>query len=226
MSVIVTLSIPGEEFELGRVLRVEGDAVVSLESIVPLKEESIPFFRVRGGRESFEAMARDNRSVNTIRLVSTHDDEALYALDWDITRNGFFTGLIATGGHVLEATGGPSEWTFDLRFDSHDSLAAFQEHCVDESIPIEIQRIYNPTKPEAGPWYGLSGPQRETLIRAIERGYYDIPRQCSTKELADEFDLSDQAVIERLRRGIENLVTNTILVSGTESGGSNDPGGS
>jgi predicted DNA binding protein len=198
---------------------VEGDAVVSLESIVPLGEESIPFFRVQGGRESFEAMARDHRSVNTIRLVSTHDGEALYALDWDITQNGFFRGIVTTGGYILEATGTAPEWTFDLRFESHKSLAAFQEHCVDESIPIEIQRTYNPTRPEAGPWYGLSGPQRETLVRAIERGYYDIPRQYSTKELAEDFDLSDQAVIERLRRGIENLVTNTILVSGIETGG-------
>lgn len=223
MSVIVTLSISAEEFKLGRVLRVEGNAVVSLESIVPLGEESIPFFRVQGGRESFESTARDHHSVNRIRLVSTHEDEALYALDWNTTQNGFFEGITATNGYVLEANGTPSEWTFDLRFNTHESLATFQEHCMNSSIPIEVQRIYNPTKPEAGPWYGLSGPQRETLTRAVRRGYYDIPRQCSTKELADDFDLSDQAVIERLRRGIDNLVTNTILVSEEGPGGSDSP---
>lgn len=217
MGVIVTLRMPPGEFELGRVLTVEDNAVVDLESIVPLGEQSIPFFRVRGGRDQFEAAARNHQSVNTLRLVNTHDGEALYALDWDIRQNGFFEGIMANDGYLLEATGTPSEWTFDLRFRSHESLAAFQEHCVEKSIPIDIHRIYNPTKPEAGPWYGLSGPQRETLTRSIEMGYYDIPRQCSTKELAGEFDLSDQALIERLRRGIENLVTNTILISGGQS---------
>ncbi|MFB6227827.1 MAG: helix-turn-helix domain-containing protein [Halobacteriales archaeon] len=216
MSVIVTLSIPPTEFELGRILDVRENAVVSLESIVPLGEQSIPFFRIRGGREFFEASARDHQSVNNIRLVSTHDGEALYALDWAMSDDVFFQGIVVTSGYLLDATGTPSEWTFDLRFRSHESLEAFQEYCVDESIPMDVQRIYNPTKPEAGPWYGLSGPQRETLARAVERRYYDIPRQCSTKELASDFDLSDQAVIERLRRGIGNLVTNTILESGSE----------
>nr|WP_280588312.1 hypothetical protein [Halorubrum sp. Boch-26] len=34
----------------------------------------------------------------------------------------------------------------------------------------------------------------------------------STQELADGFDISDQAVTERLRRGIDTLVANTLLV--------------
>ena len=212
MSVIISVSVLPGDFELGRVLAVEENAVVTLESIVPLGTQSVPFFRVRGGREQFEAAARDYQSVNTIRLVSTHDGEALYALDWNIQEDGFFEGVITHGGYLLEAAGTASEWQFDLRFETYESLTAFQEHCVDRSVPMDVQRVYNPTRPDAGPWYGLSGPQRETLIRAIEVGYYDVPRQCSTKELAAEFDLSDQAVIERLRRGIENLVTNTILV--------------
>jgi predicted DNA binding protein len=217
VSVVVTLCLPASEFELGRVLAVEEPATVTLESMVPLGERSVPFFRVTGGREHFEVAARDHQSVNTIRLVSTYDGEALYALDWDARENGFFDGVMATDGSLFEATGTASEWTFDLRFPTHESLGAFQEHCMDESIPIDIQRIYNPTTPDAGPWYGLSDPQRETLARAVEMGYYDVPRQRSTKELADEFDLSDQAVIERLRRGINNLITNTILPSSRET---------
>lgn len=215
MSVIVTLSLPAEEFKLGRVLGMEGDTVTSLESIVPLGGRSVPFFRTYGGRQSFEAAARDHAEVNDIRLVNTHNGEALYALDWDITEDTFFRGIVEMGGYVMEAEGTASEWSFDLRFESHDALGAFQEYCVDNGIPMDVERIYNPTKPDAGPWYGLSGPQRETLGHAVERGYYDIPRGCSTKDLADDFDLSDQAVTERLRRGISSLVRNTILVTET-----------
>ncbi len=212
MSVIVTLSLPAEEFELGRALGMEGNTVTSLESIVPLGGESVPFFRIHGGRQSFEAATQDHPAVNDIRLVNTHNGEALYALDWNVSEDTFFRGIVETNGSLLEAKGTASEWSFDLRFRSHSALGAFQEHCVNNEIPMDVQRIYNPTKPDAGPWYGLSGPQRETLGRAVERGYYDIPRGCSTKDLAEDFDLSDQAVTERLRRGISSLVENTILI--------------
>ncbi|MFC7057333.1 helix-turn-helix domain-containing protein [Halovenus salina] len=44
-------------------------------------------------------------------------------------------------------------------------------------------------------------------------GYYSLPRQASTQELAETFDVSDQAITERLRRAIEMLVTNTLLLT-------------
>ena len=224
MSVIVTLTLPAEEFELGRVLEVEGNAVISLESIVPLGTQPIPFFRIRGGRKSFEASARNHSAVNDIRLVNTNDGEALYALDWDVSDDDFFGGITTLDGYLLEATGSASEWSFDLRFRSHESLGTFKEYCVDNAIPVDIQRVYNPTRPNAGPWYGLSTPQRETLGRAVDMGYYSIPRGCSTKDLAREFDLSDQAVTERLRRGISSLVDNTILVPGSGTATADDAG--
>lgn len=74
-----------------------------------------------------------------------------------------------------------------------------------------MRRIYNPSKPEVGPWYGLTAPQREALLLAVHRGYYNIPRQCTTVELAEQLDISDQAVTERLRRAIVTLTTNTLL---------------
>jgi predicted DNA binding protein len=51
------------------------------------------------------------------------------------------------------------------------------------------------------------------LIDANENGYYALPRGTSTKELAESFGISDQAVTERLRRGISNLLTNTLLLT-------------
>jgi len=56
-------------------------------------------------------------------------------------------------------------------------------------------------------------PQRETLSYAVSAGYHSLPRRVSTKDIAEEFDISDQAVTERLRRGITTLVTNTLLAA-------------
>lgn len=213
MAVIVDLALPAKQFELGRILGMEEDTSVVLETMVPLGEQTVPFFRVHGKDNGFEDSVQAHTAVNAINIVNTHDGEVLYALDWDISEHTFFAGLINRGANLLEAQGGAETWTFELRFQSHEDLSSFQEHCTEYDIPIDIQRLYNPTKPDAGPWYGLTAAQRTALTRAVEGGYYSIPRQVSTNDLAAEFGVTDQAVTERLRRGIQNLVSSTLQLS-------------
>jgi len=214
MSVIVELSLPSTTFQLGEILPTEGETTITLETMVPLGDQSVPFFRLHGdARGSFEATVREHPVVSDIHTVNAHDEEILYALDWQSADDTFLSMAERLGGHVLEATGGPEQWQFQLRFPSHGALSTFQEDCFEADLPIDIERIYNPTKPDAGPWYGLTAPQRETLSAAVEKGYYSLPRRISTQELAEEFAVTDQAITERLRRAIETLVTNTLLLT-------------
>ncbi len=60
--------------------------------------------------------------------------------------------------------------------------------------------------------YGLTDPQYEVLTLACDRGYFAIPRQAELDDLAEELGVSHQALSERLRRGVEALVTDTLLV--------------
>jgi predicted DNA binding protein len=222
MSVITELSISAQEFELGRILQMEAETSIILETMVPIGDRSIPFFRLHDGHGSFEETVRGHNAVEDIHVVNSHNDETLYALDWDIGSDTFFEGVLTMDAQVLQATGTAQTWQFELRMPSHEALSDFQAYCADAGLPIEVKRIYNPTKPDAGPWYGLTGSQREMLARAVEAGYYSIPREVSTQALADEFDISDQAVTERLRRGIHTLVTNTLLL-GEEAEASTNP---
>lgn len=212
MSVIAHLRVPAAAFELGRILEMGSGTLIELESMIPLGETAVPFFSVHdASREDFEEAVRDHPSVRSLRVVSTHDGETLFALDWAVDRDLFFQGILEVDANLLNATGGPQQWEFEIRFPDHESLSTFQEYCEDAHIPLEVGRIYNPVRPDSGPWYGLTRPQRETLLRAVQGGYYAIPRGVSTQELAREFDVSDQAVTERLRRGIEALVENTLV---------------
>jgi predicted DNA binding protein len=222
MAVIAHIRVSAHDFELGRILDVAGGSSVSLESLVPLGEKAVPFFSVHGGTtDAFEADVRANSAVESVRVVSSHDDRVLYALDWDISEDAFFRGLFEHRAHLLSATGGPDTWEFELRFDAHEGLTGFREYCSESAISVEVGRIYNPTRPESGPFYGLTQPQRETLVRAVEGGYYSIPRRISTQDLAEEFDISDQAVTERLRRAIVTLVENSVMPA-IEQGGEFD----
>lgn len=214
MSVIANLRIPASSFELGRILEVQGGTTIELESMVPLGEKAVPFVSVYDASQDwFEQNVRDHSSVESITSVNSHDGQTLYALDWAVSRDVFFQGLLDAGAQVLSAKGETDTWKFELRFPDHESLSAFQEYCSDGHIPLEVGRIYNPTKPGSGKWYGLTNTQRDTLVKAVRGGYYSIPRRMSTQDLADAFDVSDQAVTERLRRAIVTLVENTLIAA-------------
>lgn len=214
MSVIVNLRIPADAFELGRVLELEDRGTVVLETMVPLAERAVPFFSVhRDHRNGFEEAVRRHPTVESLTEVNSHGDRTLYALDWDAAHDLLFEGLLTHEGTVLNATGTSGSWHFELRFPTHDMLSDFEQYCDDAKIPLEVEHIYNPTRPDSGTWYGLTDPQRRTIARAVRGGYYSIPRRISTKELAEEFDVSDQAVTERLRRAIVTLVENTVIAA-------------
>ncbi|ELZ97014.1 transcriptional regulator [Haloferax mucosum ATCC BAA-1512] len=52
----------------------------------------------------------------------------------------------------------------------------------------------------------LSPRQREVFELARERGYYNWPREVSTRELADELDISKTTVLEHLRKAEAKLL--------------------
>lgn len=218
MSVIAELSIPAQEFELGRILQIQGDTTIELEEMVPLGETAVPFFSLREGpRDAFEESVRDHPSVDALQEVSTHNGEVFYSLNWRHERDLVFEGFLETGAHLLTATGHANDWEFELRFPDHDSLSAFKHYCENAHVTLTVNRIYNPTKPGDEPWFGLTEVQRDTLMYAVEHGYYAIPREISTQELADEFGVSDQAVTERLRRATIALVENTLAVAAADA---------
>nr|WP_254271596.1 helix-turn-helix domain-containing protein [Halomicroarcula marina] len=190
---------------------------IELENLVPLGERAVPFFIVYDqDQRTFESTIRDHSSVDSLTQVSRHGEQALYALDWEVSNDAFFQGIFETQANLLSATGTNEGWVFEIRFPDHHRLAEFQEYCVDADIPIELGQVYNPTKPGIGPWYGLTESQRKTLIQAVGDGYYSIPRRISTQDLADIFGISDQAVTERLRRAIVALVENTLITAAAD----------
>ncbi len=213
MSVIAELRVAEEEFELGRILQSADHLDIELERMVPLRERPVPFFLVHDDvSEAFEARVARHPSVTEVREIERHDGEMLFALEWDVSRDHFFDAISEVGAQLIVARSAGRTWAFEIRFPSHDALSEFKERCEDARVAIEVDRIYNPTKPESGPWFGLTEPQRETLVRAVEGGYYDIPRRMSTKDLAEEFGVSDQAITERLRRAIIGLTEQTVAV--------------
>lgn len=212
MSVIAEFRVPSVDFELGRILSVEGLSSIELESLVPVGESTVPLFWIHDlTRDAFLQSVRDHSTVDDVSEVDVFEDRVLFTLDWDASNDAVLQGIIEQEGQVLSALGTPDRWEFEVRFRDHDALSAFADHAESAGVSLEVLRVFNPTRSDAGPWYGLTNPQREALTLAVRSGYYDIPRGCTTKDLASELGISDQAVTERLRRAIGGLVRYTLF---------------
>lgn len=212
MSVIVDLRVSSTAFELGQILALPSSSTLKLESMIPLGQKAVPFFWVYNGNDdSFIETVQNHPTVDDFDVIEEHEDRKLYSLKWNVERDHFFDGLAKTKAHLLGATGTADSWEFDIRFPSHQNLSRFKKHCENAHVPLEVLRIYNPTRPDSGPHFGLTDAQREALQIAVAKGYYSIPRRCSTKDLAEELQISDQAATERLRRGIETFVRNAFV---------------
>ena len=56
----------------------------------------------------------------------------------------------------------------------------------------------------------LTDKQQATLIIAYNRGYFNSPRDITLEELGEELGITPQAVSSRLRRGMSQILGNTL----------------
>jgi len=156
-----------------------------------------------------DALAEDP-SVDEVSVCTRIHEASLYRLSWT-TRVPVVTGLlVASRGAILDARAQEATWTFRLLFPRRDAVAAIVESCDRYGVDARIERIYPMTESSRTGQSDLTEQQLQTVEIALERGYYDVPRQTTLTELAEELDVSHQALSERLRRGHRRLVETTL----------------
>lgn len=128
MAVIVDLAIHSDQFQLGQILSMVDEERIQLETMVPLGNRSVPFFKLtETGREAFEEHVQGHDAVEDIHLVNEHDGEVLFALTWDASGDSLMRGIQELDGHILDGSGSAEYWGFELRFPTHEALSGFQE---------------------------------------------------------------------------------------------------
>ncbi|MFB9808822.1 helix-turn-helix domain-containing protein [Haladaptatus pallidirubidus] len=127
----------------------------------------------------------------------------------------FFEALVETNATILDARGhGNESWQFRLLFPSHEHLSEFHALSQESEISFDLGTVY--TVRDMGADLNnvfLSQKQREALELALSRGYFDSPRTVALDELAAEFDISSQALSDRLRRGTKAIVEQAVGLS-------------
>lgn len=213
MSLVAEFTIPPQVLPFGNTLAEMADVRIEVERIVPTRESALPFFWVWGCEpEEFMDRAEGEPEVANVRLLERVDDGALFRASWTPNAE-IIQGLKQLDATIVESVGSGDHWRFEVRAQSREPFVRFQEIFEDQEVPITLTRLYDLEEVVEGKHRDLTPEQRETLITAYQRGYFDTPRQTTQEELGEYFGISHRAVSERLRRGTRNLIAATLLPS-------------
>lgn len=210
MSVILTFTTSGGDIPFGRALPT-GDATAELDRVVPFSDGFLPYVWVHATEAEYEhfetALGADGAS--DVTAVDEFDDRRLYRVTWDDNPPGVTRSLHDTGVSLLQASGTHDRWEFEARFPDQGALSTFNDRCREADIDIDVTSLYQPEVDETSA-HGLTEEQRDTLVAALDSGFYEIPRETTTVELAESLGISDQSLSERLRRAHAALVESTL----------------
>lgn len=207
METVVDATIPTEQFVLEDTLEQVPD--VEFEFVRCATHSSactMPFLWGSTSRpDRLEAALQDDSSTERVSRLSRDDGRALYSVDWTEDATRLIDGFAEAGGSVLDVRGSADGWTIQTLFpDRATASEAFQTWC-DDGINPSLSRISSLSRRESSTT-GLSETQHSTIAKAFRTDYYSIPRGTTLEELATDFEVSHQALSERLRRGHFHLV--------------------
>lgn len=91
------------------------------------------------------------------------------------------------------------------RFPDRHSLQGFRIAATRISDRVEVKRLFSATDtPEVGS--SLTQKQREALALAYEAGYFEIPSEASLEDVAEELDITPQALSRHIRAGVRAII--------------------
>lgn len=163
--------------------------------------------------EAFEGAMNDDPTVTAPRRLTTFSDRRLYQAEQiDVGRaQSVHQALIAVGAIIQSGSATHEGWELQIAFPDHEALQHFSETCADQGVDLTLLSKYEQSNTSDGYRdFGLTDKQRDALMRAVEGGYFKVPRETDLKMIADEMGISHQAASERMRRATEVLVRNTI----------------
>lgn len=211
MTVIADVSVPADEFVLGHLLEVRPGVKVRLESMIPTGGAVIPYFWIRSPDvEGVESALADSHIVESVRILDEVGDETLFRVDWTDDVDGLIEAMASADAVLLDGEGHGDHWSFHLRFPASESLSTFYRDVVDRGIAVDLGGVHNPADGPRDRAVGLTPQQVEALSLALEAGYFSVPRGTTLVDLAEELDISDSAVSQRIRRGLTKVLTATL----------------
>lgn len=211
MTTIVNLTVPTEQFALAETFAsVPAVAFDAVRVATHGTDRVVPLLWARNADADpvARALGRDETTTETT-LVARRNRDALFRMQWTDRVRVLTHVLVAEGGAVVSAHGDREGWTFRVMFPDRSAIASTHEAC--EEYDVTIERIAELDDVTSFAGDQLTDQQFRTVRRAVDSGYYEVPRETKLTDLAAESSVSHQALSERLRRGHRALVESVIV---------------
>lgn len=158
----------------------------------------------------FESGLDSHQMIGEYTQLDQIDDRRLYSISHAPGEKEQLPYSAAFDNNVIvyEAKGSYEGIKLRAEFPDRESIQKYRNQCENRGIPFRLHKLNE----KGGYTSGIQSPlnvterQKEILISALKMGYFNIPRQTTLEAIAQEFNISTQAISTRLRRGEHNLV--------------------
>ena len=212
MAIEASFTVDQPEFPLNTVFEQLSDATVELDRVIPTNDAVIPYFWIYA--EDIGDLTLDlsgDQGVDEVTVIDELDEQMLVRIDWNLDHESVLTAIIETDVTLLSGLGENENWTFEVRSDDQQAISEFQSYCRENDIPVRLTQLHALSPLDSDRQYDLTEGQRTALILAYSRGYFDSPRAATQDDIAEELDISHQAVSSRLQRGMRRLVASALI---------------
>ncbi|WP_267642441.1 helix-turn-helix domain-containing protein [Haloarchaeobius amylolyticus] len=212
MGVIADFTVGAEDFDLGAPTEGGTELNIEVEPIVPASDQVFPYVWVTGEYESFEEGMEACEYAEHYEFVEQLGERRLYRITWNEGIHDLLACFVEANGTILRARGG-NGWRFTVRFPDDASVSKFHGMCQERDIHLDLHRLTHVEEgaDSAADEFGLTPEQREALMHAVKTGYFSIPRQSTLDDIAEQFDISNQAASERIRRATEKVLRQALV---------------
>ena len=213
MPTLVTGTVPADQLALSHSLQSLPDLLFEVERIVTSGEDALmPLLWVRGpSRERVEKTLDEDPSVASVEIVGDFDDEWLFQMEW-VDQVGLLVQMLTNSeATILDAVGRDGQWKLRVLYPGRDLFSMTHDFCEEHGLSFDVSTIRELEGEPAGR-YGLTSEQYEVLAEAARMGYFEVPREVSLEELAEELGVSHQAASERIRRATNALIEDALFV--------------
>lgn len=213
MVTVVTGAVPASDLALAHAWESVPDLRFEVERVVIGGDEaSMPLLWIRGpSRERVEQALDGDPSVEDVELVEGFEREWLFRVRWADRIDLLVRMLAPPGATVLDAVGRDGQWYLRVLYPDRDLVSKTHEFCEAHGLDFEVSTVRK-LDGEPRSRYGLTDTQYEILVGAVRMGHFEVPREMNLKELGEEFGISHQAASERLRRAMNTLLRDVLLV--------------
>lgn len=214
--VLVQATLPPSDLALGDTLtagpntHIRSGTAAGGTGVLPLLWAQAP------DHDQLETTLREGATTTSVARLSSPGEkqkECLYRLSWDSHVRLVIGMLTGENGTIVEAGADHDEWRIRMLYPSHEALRRATMRCEQYNVSIEVQSIRQLNGEFSGRC-GLTDAQFQSLKLACEHGYFGIPREVSLEELSEVQGISHQALSERLRRGTQQLITQSLFCGG------------